>query len=422
MSIYKIRSSQFIFEACLLSIIFTLPYFIHINSVLIIILGLNWLFSGDLVTKLKKFINNKLALLFVALYFCYVFAILHSENINLGLKILEIKLSLLVFPLILSSYSINDKLLNKCLLTFLITTFFAVSISLISILYNFFIFNSGKDFSIDIFYREGFTLFLKIHPTYLSIYIFFSILIILFYAYRYWERTSFYLKALAVALVVYFIIVGLLLSARMPLLSFFTIILSFLFYYLIHKKRFIETVAVIIAVLIFSIALLNIPTINKRFVEISETPLKPPVGMDHNSTNIRIAILLCTKEIISSNWLWGVGTGDMQKSLNDCYKASEFSSELYEGGGGYDPHNQYFEVWIRAGIIGLIILLACLIFPLMQAYKTRDILYISFLLLIFLCCITESLLNAQKGVVFYSLFNTIFVLHMQQKKENHLMS
>ena len=72
--------------------------------------------------------------------------------------------------------------------------------------------------------------------------------------------------------------------------------------------------------LIFILSITKISFISSRIItEFQQTELSPPVGKKHNSINIRVGIYQCAFEIASSNFLLGVGFGDVQDELDSCY-------------------------------------------------------------------------------------------------------
>jgi uncharacterized membrane protein YiaA len=48
------------------------------------------------------------------------------------------------------------------------------------------------------------------------------------------------------------------------------------------------------------------------------------------------------------------------------------------------------------------------IYYLLLAVKSRDLIYVSFLLLFLIGFYTENILDANKGIIFFALFNTCF--------------
>lgn len=158
---------------------------------------------------------------------------------------------------------------------------------------------------------------------------------------------------------------------------------------------------------------INSPILKSRFTEITETALKPPVGIHHNSTNLRVAHWMCAVELVKVNYILGVGLGDTQDKMNDCYKSKNWSAVLYEF--GYNCHSQYLQTYLGTGIIGFIALLTILIYPIILAYKIKDYVAISFFVLIFINAITESLFQRQKGILLFTFFASMFLGYYQYK-------
>ena len=73
-------------------------------------------------------------------------------------------------------------------------------------------------------------------------------------------------------------------------------------------------------------------------------------------------------------------------------------------------HNQFFESWIEFGIIGLIGLVLTLAFSIYQAFKSHDYFYMGYIFLISYYSLFESLFTNQTGIIFFSVFNALFLL------------
>jgi O-antigen ligase len=75
------------------------------------------------------------------------------------------------------------------------------------------------------------------------------------------------------------------------------------------------------------------------------------------------------------------------------------------------------------GIAGFVLFVACLLVPLFRFTGDADKqLYTLFLLSFFIICLTESILEISKGIVYYSFFNSIFAfvqpgMETTQKKQ-----
>src|SRR5690606_21519780 len=126
-----------------------------------------------------------------------------------------------------------------------------------------------------------------------------------------------------------------------------------------------------------------------------------PKGNNENSFNIRSGIYKCSFELINEHWLLGVGVGNSQKSLNQCYE--QFSSDVYAK-QDYNTHNQYLEYWISMGILAPIVLIV-LLYKLSQVnLQHKDYLAVSATILFAICFLTENVLSRHSGVILFSLF------------------
>lgn len=93
----------------------------------------NWLLEGNIKNKVKKFVNNKAALVLASLYLLHIVGLLYTSDFQYSVKDLRIKIPLLIFPLILSTIEpINRKQFNVILKVFagavLAGTFISVGI------------------------------------------------------------------------------------------------------------------------------------------------------------------------------------------------------------------------------------------------------------------------------------------------------
>jgi O-antigen ligase len=163
------------------------------------------------------------------------------------------------------------------------------------------------------------------------------------------------------------------------------------------------------------LSLLFIPSLQYKWKELVNFSQQNRIQLDKDAslgkswggTSIRIAIWQCSEDIINRHWLFGVGTGDVQDSLQAAYKHRKFYfAALYNK---YNAHNQYLEMWLANGLPGLLIYILCIFVPLVMHIRERNALdYVLFLLLILVISFTESFLNVNKGTIWYSLFNSIF--------------
>lgn len=158
-------------------VIFTLPFSLHINTSLIIVLVISWLFQGNFSEKLRLIKGSRYFYVFISLYLLHIFGILYSEDIKEAFFQLEKKLALIILPLVIITISLSLKRINILMLVQVVSIIFTCLISL------FFSFKEIFNFQDDLnnaHFREVFTHAIGIHHVYLSIYICLSILFSIF--------------------------------------------------------------------------------------------------------------------------------------------------------------------------------------------------------------------------------------------------
>jgi O-antigen ligase len=103
-------------------------------------------------------------------------------------------------------------------------------------------------------------------------------------------------------------------------------------------------------------------------------------------------------------WMIGTGTGDVKDVLNTTYHENNFS---YGYEKSLNTHNQYLQSFLALGIIGLLLFVLAITIPWFMRSNYHPLLLM--LLFIFaLNCITESMLEAQRGAIFFALMISIF--------------
>jgi len=132
---------------------------------------------------------------------------------------------------------------------------------------------------------------------------------------------------------------------------------------------------------------------------------------DIGSRNIHLQAVINT--IGQDNLLLGAGSGDGHNKLFDTYRVFGFETGyVYK----YNAHNQYLEIMLFYGLMGLL-LLALLFLNLIRInIKERDFIAMAIIFLFLTFMITESILLRHDGIVVFALFMTLFSLNENQKK------
>jgi len=352
-----------------------------------------------------------MAFVFGCLTVFYALDLLRTEDIAVGKFILEKSTALLAIPLAMAliPYTWTRKE------TQYIFDAFTIGALILGLWANlvFWIHGPAPEFAETISsysYRMTFSKITDVHPTYASIFFLFGALAqvqqLLKPAFEE-ARATRITRVVIAHLLVFFALFA---AARTPLIAFF-VVLGILWIRTKGWKRTIAPIAVTIAAL--AIAFVFILPLKQRYIQVVETEVALPQGDFHNSVNVRYGIFRCSLEILEENWLWGTSAGDLQNELNVCF--DQFDTTVYLT-GNYNTHNQYLDLWLSLGIIGLVAVFLIFWIPLSNALRTGSEFYLGFILFFSICCLTENVLARQWGVEFFAFFNSAFYFRYRSQK------
>jgi O-antigen ligase len=129
------------------------------------------------------------------------------------------------------------------------------------------------------------------------------------------------------------------------------------------------------------------------------------------SINLRIALAKNALEIIKSNPVLGTGIGDEKSERLKQYNLNHFYFGINQE---FNEHNQYLNILLSSGAIGLLILLNLLGYPFLKSFQNSDFLYLAFITLIVFSFLSENYLSRLQGVSFFAFFHTLFWIQNQQ--------
>jgi O-antigen ligase len=241
------------------------------------------------------------------------------------------------------------------------------------------------------------------HPTYMAMYVVFS----MFIAFE-----SFFDSHLKLFFRILWLLSGMLLLVSLYFLSsragIFSAILLIPVYLIIQFKKIkkwrISVLILIVAVPVVILSFLNNDRIKYYITEANETSLVDKFMLDN-----RIPIWKSAIKVIKHNFFIGVGPGDASEELLKEYKNAGYTEMCYDN---LNAHNQYLEVFLGTGLIGFLIFISVLTYMVHMLIFKRNLLfglYISIILIFFLF---ESILNRIAGVTFFSLF-TFLLLYLE---------
>ncbi len=297
-----------------IGIVYSLVFWTLLNSLLCIALFAYWLIFSP-----KKFniatAQTRLMLLFASLYLISVIGMLYTSNAGEGWFRLQQKSAILIFPLVFGTTSVlTGRMVNKILTHFTAATLIACATSLG---YGFVRYRQTGQVEMMTYER------LVIFPDlYMYIMGLFCLISLAFLLYR-WADVSAKKRGGIVVAVLFLSAYIFLLSVRMIVLCWLLVILYYLFKYETSARQRLFTALALCAALVVSF--LTIPTLQKQWRELANTKDVIPLGQDASlgrswgGKAIRVAIWECSTKLAARHWVAGVGTGDVQDSLQQSY-------------------------------------------------------------------------------------------------------
>jgi O-antigen ligase len=203
-------------------------------------------------------------------------------------------------------------------------------------------------------------------------------------------------------LIVYFLLFLILLSSRNILVTTLIIILFVgIIYALYTKNSKLILVGLSIYVVLF-LAILSNDITRSRIIDIFDVG---KTDSQWGNISLRFQEWDASIDLIKPNIFFGVGPGDFRDELIKRYNARGWTDMAEER---FNSHNQFLETLGRLGIFGLCVLLSIFFVSVREAFLKRDLLHLIFLASFVMFSLTESTLEVQKGIVFFTLFNSIF--------------
>ena len=384
--------------AAYIGLLFSIP----ISNITLYILLTCCLFVNSF-SLVSKSIRSSLPIqLLILFYILHIVGLLYSENLDNGLFVLEKKVTLLVLPVILFPSLQQLTTQEKSNLLFRLGTItIASSIAFVIIA-------ASKQFLYNYelaFHRDYFP---SIPYVYYALYFATGSLLLLNSIYERWQY-SFTKILIMLLLTIYSLGLLVILSSKTGILAYVTGLAFFLYVRLPSRRMFYLSVIVVLFSLILSLIIYP-PTMN-RFVELKDNLnviTADKLGDHENFTGLNLRLYFWK---ISLSQLWednrligGMGTGDAQDYLNKIYEDHNLDNYGYKY---FDPHNEWVMMLLQLGIIGM----GCLAMVYGAGWwLARKSANLNFLFLLWgtLCfSFSESILESNKGIVFFALFFSI---------------
>jgi len=376
---------------------FFFPFFQRLAVFIITLLVLNWLLDKQTYSRLKQLIQP-IPILFASFYLLYIFGLVYSQNMERAGLHLEQKLSLLIFPLLFFTTKIDNQKRANILFAFVLGCLMAIIFSLSKASYIYF--TAG----VNNFFYTDFSGHLNLHPAYYALY-----LSCTFFIYDFKKESLPFSKSVKpkiaqYSILILFSIIIAMLSSRAVIISFIIVLLTIYPYFKFKTKQLKEGLYIIVSTLIvMSLFMFSNPFTKSRVNDVAKE--LTTLSKKNTITNPRKDTWKASIQLIKHKPIIGHGSGDVRDLLQTEYKKNKDERISTRN---FNSHNQFFEITVAFGLLGLVLFLAILGIPFLKAWQNDAYLYVFFLSLFILANLTESMLETQGGVVFFAFFNSFF--------------
>jgi O-antigen ligase len=337
--------------------------------------------------------------------------LIYTCNLNEGLHNIERQLSLFLFPvLFFSSFRFTETKIRLIAAIFFLSIL-GVSLYLVRESASLFMVKDAtlKEWLVKENLNHAFSKPIEMHATYLSLYLGMAIFMGFswFVAMKEWWLKVFLLLSI---LVLAFTLT--LLLSRVVIWSVL-ILLLFIYPFSVSgvRNKFLLLLAGGTVILIFIGVKRESHFVTERFTAKTNEDIQMSQFLAADSTynpelggSSRADRWYCAIELIREKPLLGYGTGCEKDALMEKYRKYNMQNAILNR---YDSHNQYLAFTIKNGVLGLILFLLPIIYGIYLSIRKRSFLYLSFILLFAFTCLTENVLESNKGIFFFAIFNTL---------------
>ncbi|HTF28286.1 MAG TPA: O-antigen ligase family protein [Flavitalea sp.] len=387
----------------LLFFIAFLPFDLFFSEVILISLSIHTLINLNL--KLLKGLIRRDVIIVQGIFILTFISCLYTFDRNAGFSLLSRQLAILIFPIILFVTPLNlqqyrSRLLSAfaivCALTITYLYFDAIRV----IRFNHLPFKAIFSNS---FINHNFSLPIRIHATYLSMYCALSLCYLLFVLFHTEKLLNRYLILTGVFI----------LSAGLMQLASKSVIITSLIcaciiipLFLNKRNRLVLTIALTLPIVTGSVVIFNMKSFHERFISDLTSDLKNR-NLEFSVSSTRMQRWLLGWELFTDAPVFGHGSGEELQLLRNKY----FDKGLYHAFiFRLNAHNQYLSLMIKSGILGLLIYGYILFYGIQSAIRHRDSLFLCFLLFVIIVSLSENLLDVNKGIFFYAFFFSFFLV------------
>lgn len=411
------RNKIFNGALCLVAFVMSFPF--NIEAVAIWTLIAAWLVQGDLKNKVKE-LSKPGYLLWILYFFLFALSISYSENKNEGIKDVVLKLSFIVFPVVIGTgIFLNKKTLENLFFWFIAGLTLTAAFCIGRACWLYYLSHDETYFFYHILVDA-----LDSNAVYMSFYVFLSLFLLLFFEWQMFfnGKNRKWKWILTILLFAFF----LLLSCRLLIVLFFILLLILSAKSIKGDGPSIQVRKILIGTIVLGslcvLVFTNNP-IKERYENLRTNNInfifeKGYAGKDFKVDHLTFRPLIwrvCLQNVVEKKlWLKGCGSGDVSDIQNKEFE--ELGVPGFKESDGFQSpfhdiaiHNMYLQTLIMIGIPGLVCLLTIVLLPFfyLKNLENNLIFLVFFISAIMFMC-QESVLQTQGGLVYYTFFSVIF--------------
>lgn len=406
----KVFEKYGLFLPATLLLAFSLPFYRQIVVYLIALWVLAWIAEGRFRSKWELFKSRQAYFWALsAIVWIQIIGMSYSMDTPEGWFQIEKKLSLLIFPMVLSTVRFSKEEIQKIIKFFVAGVWLAGTICFIRALS----ITLAKNDTDYLFYNY-FSWF--IHPTYFGLYL--SIALLFVITKMSGSRNApLHRRILVFTSFIYTLLLIILLNSKATLLTTALLIVIWQLALVFAKKRLNKTsISVFAVILLLAVGALFYPKttrrINAAFKSLTSISQIDPSKVT-DGTAIRLLIWKESVDLIKAKPLSGYGTGSSEKVLIEKYKDKNIT---YAQQTRLNAHNQFFHQMIDNGIPGLLALLLLLFFPFYHSFRKKDYFFMALVAILGINMMFENMLGLQAGIVFTAFFCGLAAIQVEQSK------
>ena len=355
--VFKHFSLENLYQILLILLAFLMPLTVFGANLIIVIICLLWLLSGNYKTKYYEIINSRLLIASIIFFLIHVLGLIWTEDRDWGFHIVHKMWYFLLLLPVLSSLVRKDNI-NFYITAFLSAIFFTEVVSymvwfeLIPEFRHAQVINPTP-FMSHVSYNPilAFAIYLVLHK------IFFS---------EDLSKVGFSLNVFfALTMSFNMFITG----GRAGQVMFFTMV-TILIFQLFNRRIKSLFIVLILLPSLFMTAYQFSPLFNQRVNSAVEEVINYDQGLDYpGSVGKRITLSINSLDIVKENPIFGVGTGDFPSEYKKMNITNNSTTEL---NNATNPHNMYLLIFVQLGLIGLLSMLSISYYQIKLSFHSHN--------------------------------------------------